>query len=247
LSFGHATGALVTQPPADTLHVDTPLQALVSFVHKALLGVRTQLPAALQLSAVQLMVSVQSRFSSHSTHSLLAHTPAAHAVPLVGWNVQPVVALQASAVQLLLSLHTSGGNVQPVVELHELVVQALLSLHTSGGLPQPVCTLQESVVHALPSLQFWANENRRVASQRFIVRPLHWSAPKLHGASQRVCAALHNSGVTQVSMRRQPSSKLRHCSKAAPVQRTVPGMQGSVHAPAPAELHCEAEPQFCSS
>ena len=47
-------------------------------------------------------------------------------------------------------------------------------------------------------------------------------------------------------MRLQPAIKLTHSSKAVPVHRTVPGMQGSAQVPS-AELHCAAVPQFCSS
>ena len=72
----------------------------------------------------------------------LLHTPALHLPLRISVQVVP---------------SGTGVNEQPVVVLQVSVVQELLSLQTSVVLTHtPVVALQESVVHALLSLQFLA-------------------------------------------------------------------------------------------
>jgi hypothetical protein len=114
-------------PPA---HVSPVVQALPS-LHEAVLLVKTQPVAGLQVSVVQTLLSLQ-------TIAAPLHEPPLHVSP----EVQAFPSLQ----EFVLLVKT-----QPVAGLHESVVQTLLSLQTIDVPPHEPPLQESPVVHAFPS------------------------------------------------------------------------------------------------
>jgi len=130
----------------------------------AVLLVKTHPVAGLQVSVVHTLLSLQMM-------PVPAHTPAVHTSPLVQAlpslqtvplatfvNTHPVAGAQVSAVQALLSLHTSAVPPHTPLVHTSPVVQALPSLQavplaTGVNTQALVVRLQMSLVHTLPSLQ----------------------------------------------------------------------------------------------
>ena len=144
-------------PPEQTSPV---VQTLLS-LQSALLLEKTQPVAVLQLSSVHGLPSLHVTLLPETQLPILQTSPLVHtlsslhvAVLLV--CVQPVVALQASLVQMLSSSQgTASPGTQPPPEQTSPLVHALLSLQASALAvnTQPPLALQLSVVHVLPSLQ----------------------------------------------------------------------------------------------
>lgn len=139
------------------VHAFPSLQALVLLVN-------TQPLAGLQESLVHGLPSLHTG-AGPPTHcppeheSLVVQALPSLQLPDVGANTQPDAGLQESAVQTLLSLHTSvPAPTHTPLEQKSPVVQALPSLQLPevGVLVQPVAALQESTVQTLPSLQLGA-------------------------------------------------------------------------------------------
>jgi hypothetical protein len=178
-----AVPALQTPPP----HVSPAVQALPS-LHAAVLFVKTQPVAGLQLSVVHGLLSL------HTTAVPGLHRPPPHVSPAVQAlpslhaavlfvKTHPVAGLQLSVVHALLSLHTTAVPGLQVPPPHVSPdVQALPSLQAFVLLAntQPVAGLQVSVVHGLLSLH-------TTAAPAWQTPPPHVSAavqalPSLHAA-----------------------------------------------------------------
>jgi hypothetical protein len=144
-------------PPAQT----SPVVQKLPSSHAAVLFVKTQPVAGLQLSVVQALLSLQ------TTAEPGTHTPPPHVSPKVqafpslhGFvlfvKTQPEAGLQLSSVHGLLSLHTTGvpGLQTPPPQVSP-AVQALPSLHgfVLFVKTQPEAGSHVSVVHTLLSLQ----------------------------------------------------------------------------------------------
>ena len=165
LSLQNASGSTALPLHAPKPQTSPLVHALPSS-HGRLLLVNTQPLPGLQLSDVQMLLSLQ--VVATPAHSVAAHlSPLVHALPssqlvVLAVCVQPVRTLQASVVQVLLSLHAVSGSSAvpeqvPAVHLSP-VVHALPSVQGSefGVLAHPVVGLQESSVQALLSLQLTA-------------------------------------------------------------------------------------------
>jgi len=131
-------------------------------------GVFTQPVAGAQLSAVQTLLSLQLsavpavQVPVWQVSAPLQALPSGHAVPLATavW-VQPVVALQPSVVQALLSLQLSAvpavhTPLRQVSSPLQTVLSAQDEPFDTAVLTQPVAGLQLSAVQALLSLQLRA-------------------------------------------------------------------------------------------
>ena len=171
------------------LHASPVVHALLS-VHGAVLSVCTQPLAALQVSSVQGLPSLQPK-AAPGTHTPPPHTSltvqalsSLHGdVLLTCW--QPPAALQVSVVHGLLSSHASAGPGTQPPPLHvSVVVQALPSLHAAVLFTcwHPSLASQESLVQPLPS----SHDSAAPATQ---LPPLH-ASPCVHTDPSSQDAAL---------------------------------------------------------
>jgi hypothetical protein len=142
------------------LQMSLVVQALPSS-HGLLLFTCSQPLAALQLSLVHALLSLQSGGAPPTQAPALQVSLVVQALPslhgsLLFTCVQPLAGLQPSSVHPLLSLQSAAGPPTQVPPLQvSVVVQALPSSHDAALLVcvQPVCESQLSSVHTLLSLQ----------------------------------------------------------------------------------------------
>ena len=189
-----ATPPRQAPPPQVSLVV----HALLS-LHALALLVNTQPVALTQVSVVQPLVS------SHGALATPLHVPWLHAsslvhaslslhAPVTGVCTQPLVGLQLSSVQTLLSSQTTGVVVHvPATQVSPLV-QASPSVHSTAlslVYWQPPVVSHSSVVQGLPSLQFTA------------VKTLQLLAPHVSPAVQ----ALLSLQVTSLARKTQPPAR----------------------------------------
>jgi hypothetical protein len=163
-SMVHGLPSLHTTPKpgthAELAHVSPDVHALPS-LQGNVLAVKTQPLAALQVSLVHGLLSLQT-LAAPGTHAPFAHvSPTLHTLPSVHAAVvllktQPVAPLQASLVHGLLSLHVTVAPLAhaPPAQTSP-AVHALPSEHALLLLAwmHPPATPHESVVHRLPSSQ----------------------------------------------------------------------------------------------
>ena len=142
--------------------------------------------------------------------------------------MQPVVALQASLVQVLPSLHAMAVPAQAPTAHVSFAVHALPSSHAAvvlTWLHKPVALTQLSVVHALLSLQLSAGPGTHA-------EPLHTSPtvqplPSEHGCVFAVCVqpatASHASfvhGLPSSQLNQEPATQLP-AWQASPTEHTL--------------------------
>jgi hypothetical protein len=197
--------------PVAGLHASV-VQGLLSLQDSA--GPPTQLPAWQVSDVVQALPSL--------------HAPGAAAL------IQPVAGLQESAVQTLLSSHTTAEAAVQTPFWHvSPAVQALPSVHGPGvgGLAQPLAGLHVSAVHTLPSLQLGAAPPTQVPAAHVSLRVQ--ALPSLHGpgvgANTQPVAGAQESAVHGL-----PSAQTRLlCGVHTPAWQVSPVVHAfpSVHGP----------------
>ena len=205
-------------------HVSAVVQALPSSQAIVLLA-NTQPVAGLQLSFVQMLLSLQTTAVAPVHVPAPQTSPAVQAFPSLQAIVlfacaQPVAGLQLSLVQTLLSLQfvaapptqAPAEHVSPVVHAFPSLQEAVLFAKT-----QPVAGLQLSLVQTLPSLQTTGVAPVHVPPPQ--TSPVVQAFPSLHEAVLFVC--VQPAGVQLSSVQGLLSLQ----SKAAPEQ--LPPLQTS--------------------